>query len=89
MSVFVFCSIVLFHGLLKLALQASNEHTKANVHLIVSGQGILVNIRGLLRLVNPPPYYEQFFTLVFGVAKKALKLCLHEGKRITPPLVEL
>ena len=92
MFVFVLGNIVLFHKSLKLALQPSNvpfnPNTKPNMRLIVSGQGIFINIRGPLRLADPP-HYEHILALIFGVTKKVLKICLYVDKMITPPLVEI
>lgn len=90
--VFVLGSIISFHESFKLALQPSNApfnpNTKPNMHLIVEGQGIFVNIRGALCLADPPNY-EHVLTLIFGVTKKVLEIFLHVDKMITPPLVEI
>ena len=88
----VFCSVVSFHESLEIALQLANvpfyPHSKPNVHLIISGQGIFVHIWGLLCLAVPP-HYEHVLTLILDITKRVPKICLCVSIVVTPSLVKI
>lgn len=92
MIVFVFRSVVSFHWSSEYVLQPTNApfdpNMKPDMHLIISGQDMFVNIRGLLCSVDPS-HYEHVLTLIPEVTKMVLKICLRVSKVVAPPLVKI